>query len=120
MDLYIVLENHLDKAKIKKKKKKIKETGDTRYIYQNQLDKVCFQHDMAYGDFKDLTRRIAFDKILHDKAFNINILKIQKMMDINGDLLQWFINFLIKEFLVVPLRLQISLLLKMKIFQTRN
>ena len=119
MDLYIVLENHLDKAKIKKKKK-FKETGDTRYIYQNQLDKVCFQHDMAYGDFKDLTRRIAFDKILHDKAFNINILKIQKMMDINGDLLQWFINFLIKEFLVVPLRLQISLLLKMKIFQTRN
>ena len=26
---------------------------------------------MAYGDFKDLTRRIASDKILHDKAFNI-------------------------------------------------
>ena len=25
---------------------------------------------MAYGDFKDLTRRTAFDKILHDKAFN--------------------------------------------------
>ena len=26
---------------------------------------------MAYGDFKDLTRRTASDKILHDKAFNI-------------------------------------------------
>ena len=26
---------------------------------------------MAYGDFKDLTRRIASDKILHDKTFNI-------------------------------------------------
>ena len=25
---------------------------------------------MAYGDFKDLTRRTAFDKILRDKAFN--------------------------------------------------
>ena len=75
MDLYIVLENHLDKAKIKKKKKKFKETGDTRYIYQNQLDKVCFQHDMAYGDFKDLTRRTASDKTLLDKAVLI-LLKI--------------------------------------------
>ena len=26
---------------------------------------------MAYGDFKDLPRRTAFDKILQDKAFNI-------------------------------------------------
>ena len=32
--------------------KKIKETGDSRYIYQKELDKGCFQHDMAYGDFK--------------------------------------------------------------------
>ena len=46
-------------------------TGDSRYIYQNELDKACFQHDMAYGDFKDLTRRTASDKILRDKAFNI-------------------------------------------------
>ena len=40
-------------------------------IYQNELDKACFQHDMAYGDFKDLVRKTASDKILHDKAFNI-------------------------------------------------
>ena len=26
---------------------------------------------MAYGDFKDLTKRIAVDKVLHDKAFKI-------------------------------------------------
>ena len=26
---------------------------------------------MAYGDFKDLTRRTASDKILRDKVFNI-------------------------------------------------
>ena len=38
----------------KKRIQKFKETGDTRYIYQNQLDKACFQHNMAYGDFKDL------------------------------------------------------------------
>ena len=50
---------------------KFKETGDSRYIYQNELDKFCFQHDMAYGDFKDLTRRTASDKILRDKAVNI-------------------------------------------------
>ena len=51
--------------------KKLKETGDSRYIYQNELDKACFQHDMAYGDFKDLNRRTLADKVLHDKAFNI-------------------------------------------------
>ena len=33
--------------------------------------KTCFQHDMAYGDFKDLNRRAAADKVLRDKAFNI-------------------------------------------------
>ena len=43
---------------------KFKETRDSRYTYQNELDKACFQHDMAYGDFKDLTRRTASDKIL--------------------------------------------------------
>ena len=35
----------------KERIKKIKETGDSRYIYQNELDKACFQHDIAYGDF---------------------------------------------------------------------
>ena len=44
---------------------------DPQYIYQNEIDKPCFQHDMAYGDFKDLTRRTVSDKILRDKAFNI-------------------------------------------------
>ena len=32
---------------------------------------MCFQHDMADGDFKDLTRITAFNKIMRDKAFNI-------------------------------------------------
>ena len=40
-------------------------------MYQNELDKACFQHDMAYGDFKDLTRRTVSDKLLHDEAFNV-------------------------------------------------
>ena len=50
---------------------KFKETGDPRYTYQKELDKTCFQHDMAYGDFKDLTRRTASDKTLRDKTFII-------------------------------------------------
>ena len=43
----------------------------TNYIYKNELDKDCFQSDMAYGDFKDLARRTASNKVLRDKAFNI-------------------------------------------------
>ena len=50
---------------------KFKQTGDSRYIYRNELDKACFQHDMAYGDFKDLKKRTAADKVLRDKAFNV-------------------------------------------------
>ena len=58
-------------TKNKERIKKYKETGDSRYIYRNELDKACFQHDMAYGDFKDLARTAAADKVLKDKAFNI-------------------------------------------------
>ena len=58
-------------SKSKERIQKFKGTGDSRYIYQNKLDKVSFQHDMAYGDFKDLTRRTASDKLLRDKVFNI-------------------------------------------------
>ena len=44
---------------------------------------------MLYGDFKDLPRRTITNKIFHDKAFNA--------IDINANLLQWFILFLIKK-----------------------
>ena len=50
---------------------KFKERGGNSYIYKNELGKACFQHDMAYGDFKDLKRRTASDKALRDKAFNV-------------------------------------------------
>ena len=55
----------------KERVQKFKETGDTSYIYKNELDKACFQHDMAYGDFEDLPKRTASDKTLKDKPFNI-------------------------------------------------
>ena len=43
---------------------KFKQTGYSRHINKNELDKACFQHDMAYGDFKDLAKRTAADKVL--------------------------------------------------------
>ena len=58
-------------SKNKERKQKFNETGDTKHIYKNELDKACFQHDLGYGDFKDLARRTAADKVLRDKAFNI-------------------------------------------------
>ena len=58
-------------TKNKERIQKFKETGDTEYIYKNKLDKACFQHDMAYGGFKDLPLITDADKVLRDKAFNI-------------------------------------------------
>ena len=58
-------------TKHKARIKKFEETGDTRYIYKNDLDKACFQHDSAYVDSKDLASRTRSDKGLRDKAFNI-------------------------------------------------
>ena len=49
-------------TKNKERIQKTIETGDTICIYKNELDKACFQHDMAYGDFKDLKRRQSFKR----------------------------------------------------------
>ena len=58
-------------TKDKERIQKFKETGDWRCIYQNKLDKVCFQLDMTYADFKYLPSKTASDKELLDKSFNI-------------------------------------------------
>ena len=55
----------------KKRIKEFKRTGDTCYIYRNELDKACFQHDSAYADHKDLINRPEADKVLRDKAYDI-------------------------------------------------
>ena len=55
----------------KERIKEFKRTGDTRYIYRNELDKACFQHDSAYADHKDLINRTEADKVLRDKAYDI-------------------------------------------------
>ena len=58
-------------TKKKERIQKFKEAGDTNYIYKNELNQACFQHNKAYGDFKDLARKTASYKVLRDKAFNI-------------------------------------------------
>ena len=58
-------------TKNKERKQKFEETGESRYIYQYKLNKVCFQHKRAYGGFRDLPRKTAYNKVLHDKTFNI-------------------------------------------------
>ena len=58
-------------TKHKQRIQKFKETGDTNYIYKNDLYKACFALDAAYSDSKDLIKRIAAGKILKNKVFNI-------------------------------------------------
>ena len=55
----------------KERIKEFKRTGDTRYIYRNEFDKACFQHDSAYADHKDLINRTEADKVLRDKVYDI-------------------------------------------------
>ena len=57
-------------TKSKDRIQNFKQTGYSRYIYKNELEKACFQHDMAYGDFKDLAKSTAADKVLKNEAFN--------------------------------------------------
>ena len=55
----------------KERIKKLKQTGNPRYIYRNELANACFQHDSAYADHKDLINRTKSDKLLRDKVYNI-------------------------------------------------
>ena len=58
-------------TKNKKRIEKFMQTGNTDFIYKNELDEACFQHDMAYGKTKDLIKRTQSGKVLRDKAFKI-------------------------------------------------
>ena len=58
-------------TKHKERINKFMNTGDTRFIYRNDLDKACFQHDSAYSDSRDLVKITQSDKSLRDKTFNI-------------------------------------------------
>ena len=50
---------------------KFRETGNLKHLYRNILDKVCFAHDVAYSDSKDLAKRNISDKVLKERAYEI-------------------------------------------------
>ena len=58
-------------TKNKERIERFMQTGNTNSIYKNELEKACFQHDMAYGKSKDLVKRTRPDKVLRDKIFKI-------------------------------------------------
>ena len=58
-------------TKNKERIEKFMKTGNTNFTYKNELDKTCFQHDMADGKSEDLIKRTQSDKVLKDKAFKI-------------------------------------------------
>ena len=58
-------------TKNKERIEKFMQTGNTDFIYRNELGKACFQHDTAYNKTKDLAKRNESDKVLSDKAFKI-------------------------------------------------
>ena len=57
--------------KSKERIEKFMQTGNTDFIHKNELDKTCFQHDMAYGKTTDSTKGTQSDNVLRDKTFKI-------------------------------------------------
>ena len=86
-------------TKNKERIQKSRETEGSRYLYQNELDKACFQHACCYRDFKDLTGRTPSDKIMRDKAFNFP--KNQKCDEYQPGLASMIYKFFDKKRLVV-------------------
>ena len=70
---------------------------------------------MVYGDFKDLAKTTAFDKVLHDKVFNI-------AKNTKYDMWICFIDlyFFIKSLLLLVQITFLVVLLKVKLCQTSN
>ena len=56
----------------KKRVEKFIQTGNTNFIYRNELDKACFQHNIPYRKSNDLIKRTQADKVSKDKAFKID------------------------------------------------
>ena len=71
-------------TKKKERIEKFMQTGNTNLIYKNELDKACFQHNMAYDKSNDLAKRTQSDKVLRDKACRI-LQVIRNMMVIKQD-----------------------------------
>ena len=78
-------------TKNKERIEKSMQTGNTDFIYENELDKACFQHDMAYGKTKDLVKRTQSNQVLKDKA--CRIVANPSYDGYQRAELQWFIGF---------------------------
>ena len=49
------------------------QNGRLSHIYKSELDKACFQHDMAYNKYKYLSGRTQSDIVLKNKAYKIAV-----------------------------------------------
>ena len=78
-------------TKNKERIQNFKESRDLKYIYQNKLDKTCFQNDITHREFKDSPRKQILIKYYVIKHFIL--LKIKSMMNRKKVLFQWFTNF---------------------------
>ena len=47
------------------------QSGNKDSIYRNELDKACFQHDMAYVKSEDLAKRTQSNEAWRNKAFKV-------------------------------------------------
>ena len=70
-------------------------TGLLSEIYKNELDKACFQHDMAYSKYKDLKGRTQSDIVLKSKAYKIAV--NPRIDDFQRDLASIFWDFFDKR-----------------------
>ena len=70
-------------TKDKERIQKFMQTGNTNCSYRNDLDKACFQNDMACGKYKDLTKRTESDKALREKLLKLQV--VQNTMDMKED-----------------------------------
>ena len=61
--LWIIYKKQKKSTKIQRKKR-------------SEVDKICFQHDIAYGTYKYLPRRTVSDKVLQEKTFVILVILI--------------------------------------------
>ena len=105
-------------TKNKERIQKFEKTGDISYIHKNELDKACFQHDMAYEDFRDIAITTGFDQVLRDKAFNIA--KNSKYDGYQRGLASMICKFLIKNLLCFQINLYQVVVSKTKLSIINN
>ena len=60
-------------AKHHERIQKLRETGNLKHIYKNELGKSCFAHDAAYSGSKGLAKKAISDEILKDRACEIAV-----------------------------------------------